>query len=79
MHYELQINTKSLRKTNRSLLNFNFHPPLSKTNIVLLFSVNCLYIMFLKVLLDISITDDFISELLVEYNLILFFSNKSFT
>ena len=35
--------------------------------------------MFLKVLLKRSITDDFISELLVEYNLILFFSNKSFT
>ena len=35
--------------------------------------------MFLKVLLNLSITDDFISELLVEYNLILFFSNKSFT
>ena len=29
--------------------------------------------MFLKVLLNLSITDDFISELLVEYNLILFF------
>ena len=24
MHYELQINTKNLRKTNRLLLNFNF-------------------------------------------------------
>ena len=29
--------------------------------------------MLLKVLLNLSITDDFISELLVEYNLILFF------
>ena len=29
--------------------------------------------MFLKVLLNPSITDDFISESLVEYNLILFF------
>ena len=35
--------------------------------------------MFLKVQLNLSITDYFISELLVEYNLILFFSNKSFT
>ena len=35
--------------------------------------------MFLKFLLNLSITDDFISELLVEYNLIIFFSNKSFT
>ena len=35
--------------------------------------------MFLKVQLNLSITDDLISELLVEYNLILFSSNKSFT
>ena len=35
--------------------------------------------MFLKVLFNFSIADDFISELLVECNLILFFSNKSFT
>ena len=35
--------------------------------------------MFLKVLLNLSITDDFISELLVEYNWILFLSSKSFT
>ena len=35
--------------------------------------------MFLKVILNLSNTDDFISELLVEYNLILFFSDKSFT
>ena len=42
-------------------------------------SLNFLYIIFLKVLLNLSTTADFISELLVEYSLILFSVNKSCT
>ena len=46
---------------------------------VLLFLVNFLYIIFLNVRLNLSTTDDFISELLVEYSLMLYSFNRSCT